>query len=221
MDLDVVSITREKPVLRIILCHGFGANNRDLLELAAWLDPNHAHDWHFPQAPVAMPGFPGWAWFPRSLPDLLGALGGDYFGRLEHLSDPGLADSAAELASWVGQAGLPPERLVVGGFSQGAMVALRWALESTVPPAGVALLSGSLIDRATTATLLRRPAFPVFQSHGRQDPVLEIAGARALRSLLEASGWQVDWHEFTGGHEINTGVLDAFSAFLDRLSAGH
>jgi phospholipase/carboxylesterase len=220
MELHVVSITRERPDLRIILCHGFGADNRDLLDLAAWIDPGQAHDWHFPQAPVPMPGFPGWAWFPRGQRELLGALGGGYFGRLENLSDPGLAASATELDDWIERAGLPRDRLVIGGFSQGSMVALRYALDSAIPPAGAILLSGSLIDRAATAARLERPAFPIFQSHGRQDPVLEIAGARALRALLGTAGWQVDWHEFDGGHEINPGVLNKLCAWLDRLSAG-
>ena len=217
MNLESVSITRIAPELHIVLCHGFGASKHDLAGLVEWLDPDSRFDWHFPQAPMPLPGFGGWAWFPREAAELLKTMSGEYFSHLESINDPGLDASATEVLALVRSLALPESRLVIGGFSQGSMVALRTVLTGDIHPAGLAILSGSLIDRAGTVRgLSGATPCPVFQSHGRSDQVLAIEGARALRGLLEEATFPLEWCEFAGGHEINEVVVQKFSRFLEE-----
>jgi phospholipase/carboxylesterase len=219
MKLDTISILRDQAEFHIILCHGFGASKHDLAGLAEWLDPRGRFSWHFPQAPYPLKEIGGWAWFPREAPAMAHVMAGDYFDHLETVSDPGLDASARELAELAAGLGIPGSRLVIGGFSQGSMVALQAVLSAGLRPAALLVLSGNLVDRAGTERSL--PATlpcPVFQSHGMYDQVLPLAGARTLRSLLETRGFPVEWCGFPGGHEINETVVSSLAAFLDRLA---
>jgi phospholipase/carboxylesterase len=109
----------------------------------------------------------------------------------------------------------PGARLVLGGFSQGAMLALDVALHRARPPAGLILMSGTLVNAAEWQP--RLPSLrgvPVLQSHGRADGLLPHAAAEALRDRLRAAGAEVEWHSFVGGHEIPRVVVAAAGAFL-------
>jgi phospholipase/carboxylesterase len=115
---------------------------------------------------------------------------------------------------------LPPERLVLGGFSQGAMLSTELALALAArgtPPAGLLLLSGTVIAepmwrKQLAATPLT--GLPTLIAHGRQDPLLPFGQAEALRDLLTAGGAAVRFVPFDGGHEIPPPVLAAARTFL-------
>ena len=116
---------------------------------------------------------------------------------------------------------LPPGgKLVLGGFSQGAMLALDVALHRETPPDGLILMSGTLIAAAEWAPRMakRRRAADrdVARPPRHAAAVLDRRGA--ARSAARA-GATVDWHAFVGGHEIPALVLDAVSAFV-RARAG-
>ena len=208
--------------IHIMICHGFGATNRDLVDLASVLDPNGQFGWHFPQGPLQIPNFNGYAWFPRHTESLTSALQGAYFNKLADLQETGLTASASELGNWIRQHDLQEKNWIFGGFSQGSMVALQTALQEKMNILALIILSGTLIDRQETTRLLRQTApFPVFQSHGRQDPVLPLPGAMALRELLEEFGFKPDWQEFNGGHEIPPQIIDSLHQFLGLINAGH
>jgi phospholipase/carboxylesterase len=109
--------------------------------------------------------------------------------------------------------------LVLGGFSQGAMLALDVALHRAAPPAGLILMSGTLI--AESVWQPRLPALagaPVMMSHGRSDMLLPFAVAEILRDQLAAAGAAIDWQPFSGGHEIPRAVIAAADALLRRLA---
>jgi phospholipase/carboxylesterase len=109
----------------------------------------------------------------------------------------------------------PREQIVLGGFSQGAMLACDVTLRSERPPAGLVLLSGAPICADEWQKLApARKGLRVLQSHGRADPVLPFHGAEWLRDFLQAAGLSVEWVPFSGGHGIPDGVLDRLSAFL-------
>jgi phospholipase/carboxylesterase len=113
----------------------------------------------------------------------------------------------------------PGARLVLGGFSQGSMLALDTALHRDRPPAGLILMSSTLINEA--AWRPRLPSLrgvPVLLSHGRTDALLPFSAAEALRDRLRGAGAAVEWHAFVGGHEIPRAVLAAAGAFLGALS---
>jgi phospholipase/carboxylesterase len=117
-----------------------------------------------------------------------------------------------------GERELPPAApLFLGGFSPGAMPAPDVVLRSERPFSGLIILSGMPIAEAEwTPRLGARRGLPVFQSHGRADPILPYPTAELLRDRLEAAGLEVDFHAFAGGHGIPRDVLQKLGAFLRR-----
>jgi phospholipase/carboxylesterase len=110
-----------------------------------------------------------------------------------------------------------PELLVLGGFSQGGMLAMDVALAADPPVDRVAVLSGALIAEPVWRQHMERgPAIPVLLSHGRQDGVLPFAAGEALKALLDAHHYPVTWLPFTGEHEIPQPVVAALGEFINR-----
>jgi phospholipase/carboxylesterase len=113
--------------------------------------------------------------------------------------------------------GANPQATVLGGFSQGAMLACDAALRSDRPLAGLVLLSGTLLAQDEWVPLMpKRRGLPVLQSHGQADPLLPFFLAEQLRDLLSRAGLAVQWVSFRGGHEIPPSVLDRLGSFLRR-----
>lgn len=113
---------------------------------------------------------------------------------------------------------VPDGPLVLGGFSQGAMVAGEVAFGSTVPLSALILLSSTSVDEAAWEQHFReRRGTPVFLAHGRSDRVLSFEIADRFRQKLEAGGVPVTWCPFDGGHEIPAVVIVALNEFLERL----
>jgi phospholipase/carboxylesterase len=109
----------------------------------------------------------------------------------------------------------PPERVVLGGFSQGAMLATDVALRADRPPAGLVILSGAPICVDEWKELApRRAGLPVLQSHGRSDAVLPYAGAELLRDLLEGSRLSVQFIASNGAHGIPSAVIERLGPFV-------
>ena len=107
------------------------------------------------------------------------------------------------------------EDLILGGFSQGAMVSLDVALHRDTPPSALILMSGTLIAESEWAPRMPKlKGTPTVMSHGRNDALLPFAVAEVLRDKLIAAGAVVDWHPFVGGHEIPSAVLVAVGELL-------
>ena len=212
-------VGRDDATLTAILLHGFGAPGDDLVGLAPYLEAPVR--FVFPEAPLELSGMYGdaRAWWLLDLPRLEAQLSsGDVHARMADIPD-GLASARAQVSRFVDQVAArfatTADRIVLGGFSQGAMVSLDVALHRPAKLAGVIMLSGTLIAEPEWTPLLPRLAgVPVFMSHGRRDPLLPFAVSETLRDRLRAAGAAVDWHPFVGGHEIAPAVLDALGAFL-------
>jgi phospholipase/carboxylesterase len=111
----------------------------------------------------------------------------------------------------------PGARLVLGGFSQGAMLACDVGLRLEPAPAALVLFSGSLINAPEWRQLApRRRGLPVFQSHGREDPILPYGDAERARELLEEAGLEVEFLPFPGGHGIHPLALARAAALVAR-----
>lgn len=194
------------PAGLLILHHGRGSDERDLLELGDELDPQRKLLVVTPRAPLVFPGSPGFHWYvvPRvGFPDP--ATFREARRRLAELHD--------EL--WA-RTGLSPERTVLGGFSQGSVMSYALGLDAARPvPAGVLAFSGFVPTvEGWRADLASRPPLPVFIAHGRADPVMDVAFARQARDRLSAAGASVDYHESGVGHAIDPAHLRAASAWL-------
>ncbi len=114
----------------------------------------------------------------------------------------------------------PGGPIVLGGFSQGAMVASEVAFQSNVRLRALVLLSGTLVDEdAWERNFVSRRGLPVFLAHGRADRVLPFAVADRFRQKMEIAGIHVTWCPFEGGHEIPAVVVIALNKFLAALPA--
>jgi phospholipase/carboxylesterase len=210
----------------VVLCHGFGAPGDDLVDLGHVLRVPSVR-FVFPEAPLALdvlfggiepaedPDRPGGAraWWMIDLERLAGRAAVDRAREVP----PGLADARARLESLLDEVErrMRPSRLVLGGFSQGAMLACDVALRSRRPLAGLVLLSGTLLCEAEWTPLMpARRGLRALVSHGAADPLLPIASTERLRDLLTAAGLEVEWVRFSGGHEIPPPVMARLGALI-------
>jgi phospholipase/carboxylesterase len=133
----------------------------------------------------------------------------------------GLAESRERVIALLGEIdrrfGPDPMRTVLGGFSQGAMLACDVALRMERPFAGLVLMSGTLLSKDEWLPLMpNRRGLPVFLSHGTADPLLPFSMAERLRDLLTQAGLAVEWVPFRGAHEIPPAVLGELGKFLRK-----
>lgn len=210
----------------VVLLHGFGAPGDDLVGLWRELDVPRATRFAFPAAPIEFSM--GWgesrAWWMIDMERVQRAL---LTGRLHDLRadvpeglDEARAALVAALDALEARLSVRPGQLVLGGFSQGAMLSLDVALRTERPLAGLLLLSGTIIAEGEWAPrMASRAGLRVFQSHGREDEILPFAIAEHLRDMLSEAGLAVDWVPFRGGHGITPVVLDRLGAFLRGLWA--
>jgi|WetSurMetagenome_2_1015567.scaffolds.fasta_scaffold210417_2 phospholipase/carboxylesterase len=107
---------------------------------------------------------------------------------------------------------------VLGGFSQGAMVACQIAFTSDEPLAALVILSGTPINEDNWRNGFgRRKGLPVFMAHGREDEILSFDLAERLRKELDAAGLDVTFVPFAGGHDIPAEVVIALGKFLAQI----
>jgi phospholipase/carboxylesterase len=214
------------PELVVVLCHGFGAPGDDLVSLAPELAkarPSLAGRvrFVFPEAPLSLDDVPfgGRAWWPIDMMQLQRRLAEGTVSVMANESPPGLAEARRALVSLLeavqAQTKLPMSRVVVGGFSQGAMLTTDTALRLDEAPAALAILSGTLLSAEQWRALApRRAGLDVVQTHGTHDPLLPFAGAELLRDLLAHAGLRVRFTSFRGGHGIDGSVVEALAAVL-------
>ena len=190
----------------LVLHHGRGADEHDLLSLADVLDPQRRLHVATPRAPLTLPGWPGHHWYvvPR-----VGYPDHDTF----HAAYAKLAAFHDEL--WE-RTGVAPDRTVLGGFSMGSVMSYALGLGLERPaPAGILALSGFIpIVDGWEPDLASRQGLRVFIAHGRSDPVMEVGFARRARELLEAGGLEVEYHESDAGHHIDPAHVPPAVAWL-------
>lgn len=229
----VVKRTANPPRLAVILCHGFGASGDDLTGLADYfysLAPALAEQaaFVFPAAPLdlasrGMPGGRAWWWI--DLNRLLSDMQPAKFAEFRRGLPPELPAAREALAAVVRgvqeELRLATNQIVLGGFSQGAMMAVEMALNLPDKLAGLCLFSGASVNEAQWKEKQAALAgIPVFQSHGQYDPILPLAEGERLSRFLTEGGAQLTWVEFRGQHEIPPSALQGAAKFLaERLPA--
>jgi phospholipase/carboxylesterase len=205
--------------ITVVMLHGFGAPGDDLVALAG--EVAAPVRWVFPEAPLELAGVYGdaRAWWLLDLELLERELAaGSPRDRRDEVPDglPAARDHVTRLVDQLkARFSIDDAQLVLGGFSQGAMLALDVALHRDTAPCAVVVMSGTLLAEAVWQPRMARLAgVPVVQSHGRADPLLPFFAAELLRDKLRAAGAAVDWHPFIGGHEIPRAVLAAVGELL-------
>jgi phospholipase/carboxylesterase len=205
----------------VILLHGFGAPGDDLVALHRALPVPAGTRFVFPAAPLALPPQygNGRAWWPIDLAAYEDAMARGELRELAREIPAGLPAARSAvlglLDACFAELGARPERTVLGGFSQGAMLSCDVLLHDRHPLAGAVLWSGSILAASEwQPRMAARKTIPILQSHGTADPILPFFGAEALRDLLVAAGFTVDFIAFRGQHEIPVPVLQKTQAFL-------
>jgi phospholipase/carboxylesterase len=196
----------------LVLHHGRGTDELDLLGLADVLDPQRRLHVVTPRAPLTLPGSPGYHWYvvPRV-----------------GYPDPDTFQSAyARLASFHDElwerTGIAPGRTVLGGFSMGSVMSYSLGLAGDRPvPAGILAFSGFIPTVAGwQPDLASRPRLPVFIAHGRRDPIIDVEFARRARDLLEAAGLPVSYHESDAAHHIDPANVPTAIEWLTSVTQG-
>jgi phospholipase/carboxylesterase len=198
----------------IVLLHGWGAPGDDLVPLAHELAGPRTR-FFVPAAPLAERGG-GRAWWHLDPSDRPAHAWDDQeaAGHQPHRQVLAVRAALQQLLRDI-QTHHRPDRLVLGGFSQGAMLSLDVALAAAPPVDRVFALSGVLLaDSLPGLKAARGVKPPVFISHGRRDPMLNFRGGEKAKELLERHGFAVEFHPFDGGHEIPAEVVSALRAFL-------
>ncbi len=193
----------------MMLVHGYGADERDLGAVLSYLDPDGELAVILPRGPFAVPGTPGYSWYGMFPED---GAEGTYADALTELDDL-LESKAAEL-------GLPRAESVVGGFSQGAGLALGLALRrSDRPrPAGVLAMSPALTEAAFD--LDDEGAPPVLVQHGTDDMMIPPQHSRDLARQLRDVGVPTVYREYPMGHQVALESLRDAHDWLERVYAG-
>ena len=220
MALETIDIeTGDAPRVAIVLMHGLGADGNDFVPIARELDLARVGPvrFVFPNAPVIPVtingGYQMPAWY-----DILGA---DLAARED---DAGLRRSQAAIEALLAREkarGIPANRIVLAGFSQGCALALMTGLRHAEALAGIVGLSGYLPLATSTAAERHgaNAATPIFLGHGQHDDVVPIGSAIAARNALQALGHAVAWHDYPMAHSVCMEEIADLNEWLLELLA--
>jgi phospholipase/carboxylesterase len=183
-----------EPEGALVLLHGRGADENDLYPLLDVLDPDRRLLGITARGPLSLPpGGQHWYVVPR-----VGYPDPDTFG-----------DTYAALTAWFDSLPVPVDKIVVGGFSQGAVMSHALALGAgRAQPAGLLAMSGFIpVVPGWTASPEDRTDLPVAIAHGTLDPVISVEFGRDARDRLVAAGLPVLYRETNVPHTLDPAVL--------------
>jgi phospholipase/carboxylesterase len=206
-----------QPTAAVIWLHGLGADGNDFAGLVPELNlagcpPIRFIFPHAPSIPVSVNGgyvMPAWY-------DLLG------LDLVSKQDAAGIQKSEAAIQALMANEvarGIPAERIVLAGFSQGCAMALHTALRLPQKIAGVMALSGylPLADRFASERHAANATTPIFMAHGTQDPVVVLARGEDSRDALVALGHPVQWHTYPMPHGVHPKEIADISDFLRQV----
>jgi phospholipase/carboxylesterase len=190
----------------LVLHHGRGADEQDLLRLGAALDPERRLHLITPRAPLQPAGALGYHWY--------------LVPRVGHPDPASFRAAFAALAAlhdelWE-RTGIGPERTILGGFSMGAVMSYALGLPAERPaPAGILAFSGFVPTvPGWQADLAGRPGLDVFIAHGERDPVIDVSFGRDAAETLRDGGARVEYHEAPIGHHIDPRQIPLAAAWV-------
>jgi phospholipase/carboxylesterase len=190
-----------EPAGALVLIHGRGADEHDLFPLLDALDPERRFTGYTPRGPLALPpGGAHWYVVPRvGYPDAAT-----------------FQESYASLCDWIDA--LPHERVVVGGFSQGAVMSHAVSLGRGRPrPAALIALSGFIPEVDGWEPDLEPPFPPIVIAHGTYDPVIPVEFGRSARDVLAAAGAEPRYFESPLQHTIDPAIVPELQVLLASL----
>jgi phospholipase/carboxylesterase len=218
--LDNIEIeTAPNPTIAVVWLHGLGADGNDFVPLVRELDLTGLPGirFVFPHAntmPVTING----GYVMRSWYDIVAT---DLTRRED---EAGLRASQLQVEALIAREkarGIPASRIILAGFSQGCAMTLQTGLRHPEKLAGMLCLSGYL-PLASVAGAERSEASlatPIFMAHGVQDPVVPFARAEESRKVVEALGYQVEWHAYPMQHTLCLEEVQDISTWIRKVVA--
>ena len=212
--LETVVIEPEQPAQgAVIFLHGLGADGHDFEPIVPELGVDDLQLRfvfpHAPERPITInEGEPLRAWY-------------DFVPHSEHAGSDDIKGSALSIKALLQaqiDTGIPPERIMLAGFSQGGVMALEVGLRYEQRIAGIIALSTYLHDAATTerertdANL----ALPIFMGHGTADPMIPIMRAATSRENLIRLAYDIEWHDYPMGHQVCVEEIEDIARFIRR-----
>jgi phospholipase/carboxylesterase len=215
--LETVEIaTGDHPEATVIWMHGLGADGNDFVPIVRELDLSEcpAIRFVFPHAetmPVTINnGYVMRAWY-----DILGM---DLVRREDEV---GLRKSQQQIEQLITreiERGIPAERIILAGFSQGCAMTLQTGLRHPKKLAGLLCLSGylPLADKLPAECSEANRSTPIFMAHGRVDPVVQIARAETSRDFLTRLGYAIEWKDYSMPHSVCEEEIDDIGHVITR-----
>lgn len=205
----------------MILFHGYGADAYDLKSLSEVITPKKPTQFLFPQGILEVPIGPGWtgrAWWPIDVMALQQAAMSGVPRDLSKERPASVPELRKKVFTAIEKLNVPWDQIILGGFSQGAMLATDIFLNAPEAPKALVILSGALVNKDEWKELApKRAGSKYFMSHGKSDQVLSLRGASQLESLLNSSGLKGSLMSFNGAHEIPMEVIVKMNQFLKDL----
>jgi phospholipase/carboxylesterase len=209
--------TGPQPTTAVIWLHGLGADGNDFAGLVPELNlrdcpPIRFVFPHAPSMPVTVnAGYVMPAWY-----DILG------FDAVARQDTAGIQKSQGAIEALIANEvarGIPHERIVLAGFSQGCAMALHTGLRLPDPLAGIIALSGylPLSEQLAQERHAANAATPIFMAHGTHDPVVALARGESSHRQLAALGYAVQWHTYPMEHAVHPREIADISAFLTQV----
>jgi phospholipase/carboxylesterase len=185
----------------LVLLHGRGSDEQDLFPLLDLLDPQRRLLGVTPRGPLALP--PGGAhWY--------------VVHEIGYPDPETFLPTFAALTGWLDGLGFAPERTVIGGFSQGAVMTYALGLAAGRPrPAALVALSGFMPTVPGFELDLEPPLPPVAIGHGTFDPVISVEWSRRARAALEAAGAELLFREYPLPHAVDPRFLAELAPWIE------
>jgi phospholipase/carboxylesterase len=214
--IECVGVDSGNDEVAVVFFHGYGANMQDLLPLWQYWD-NGKTNWYFPNGVLSMPMgyYEGRSWFSIDVEALERAMRSGVPRDFTTAVPVELEETLKRQELFLRELAQKHSKIIIGGFSQGAMCASHLAMKKDLNLAGLVLLSGNLLAEKLMPTGVK--SLPFYQSHGTKDPVLSIAGARLLEEKLLSLNFQGKLFAFEGGHEIPMDVIRGVKNFLATI----
>lgn len=213
-----------------LIFHGYGADAYDLFQLNEVIPVSKPLNWIFPQGPMEVPIGPGWtgrAWWNINVDAIQRAAMSGIDRDLSEETSTEAPEARKKVFSMIEALKVPWNKIILGGFSQGGMLAADVFMHAPEEPKGLIIWSSALVNKdewkkcaqseAYKKRREKQPNFKYFQSHGTNDTVLSLKNGQRLESFLQSVGGKGKMVTFSGGHEIPTQTITGTSSYLNEI----
>jgi phospholipase/carboxylesterase len=228
--VDVLDSFKDEKAPWAIIFHGYGADAFDLFQLNDVIPVSKPLNWIFPQGIKEVPIGPGWtgrAWWDIDVESLQRAAMSGVERDLSLETNHETPAVRKKILGMIDALKVPWDQIILGGFSQGGMLAMDIFMHAPQEPRGLVIWSSALVNkeewkaRAQSEEYKKRreqkPNFKYFQSHGTSDSVLTIKNGQRLESFLQSIGGKGKMVTFAGAHEIPPAAILGTSQYLNEI----